>query len=1177
MTTSGKQLSSPFATGGGGGRFEAHIQANFLTLMLSGGYAPCLPTWPIVEINLQGKVDGFETDDLIVYVADPVTSERRKLLGQVKHAISITARDETFRDVIQAAWLDFNNDALFEKGKDLIALITGHLTKSDTDGLGYLIEQALHVRDAEEFISHIERGRFSSNTAREKLEALREQLKLANNGDDLSDQEVFEFLKHFRLLGYDLDRRTGVISSLLQSHIAQFNREIPGAIWAQILETVQGFNQQAGTITKENLSEGLLEYFKSRPVVVMPEDYTSKPAKPETIPDWNTVADADILAQACLIGSWNEGKEADLSRISQFVEAEYKDWVKPLRNILQSENSPLKFKNGIWSVHDPVAVWTQMGGRVFDHHLELLMNLALDVLSECNPAFELPSEQRYAASIYGKELRHSSGLRKGLAETIAYVANNREQFANCSTGKIENAVFKLIRTLFADADWTLWGSLNNLLPTLAEVSPTRFLAAVEGAVSDTPCPFVELFNQEDSGIFGANYISGLLWALELLAWDEEFLVRVCVVLAEIAAHDPGGNYTNRPINSLTEILLPWLPQTLASIRVRKIAISTVCREQEVVGWRLLGSLLPNQHTTASETHRPRWRKTIPSDEEQRVSQAEYREMSEFCACMSVEKAAEDLIKQEELVSLFDSLPQKAANDLLTAIQEQKQNDTDEEKYFPIWLKLVEFVSEHRRFLGAEWSLSEEELAPLDAAISDLEPVNPLRKHHRLFSAHYSELISPYGDDTQEEQALLGQRVAAIKEIIGFGGIEAVLEFINSVKQPQDVGFTLANLGDFDSDLLPKYLQNTTLSESMFISYYAGSRCGNEGWEWVDQIIESFTDGKDKALLLSLLSFCQEAWTRADLLPEPSQQEYWSKVSTHCSNSQEDLQPAIRKLVHFGRPMAAIDCFGTILYRKQAIDFDLACEALTKALQSSEPSSSIYGHTLLKLIEHLQLSPLADKSKLAQIEWAYLPLLDGHHGNLPKTLHQKLADDADFYCSMIQRVYRPKGVEVPETPSEENEQAATNAYRLLHKWKRIPGQQPDGSFSGSAFTSWLKQIETKTNASGHFDVAMLSLGESLYNSPPSSDGFWIDHEIAKALNERKHEKLRRGFFIGIRNSRGVYTIDPSGSPEKKLADQYQAQAQLTEEVGYQRLASTLREVADSYGREAESIAGDDRCN
>ncbi|KAF6625239.1 MULTISPECIES: hypothetical protein [Paenibacillus] len=80
-----KQLSNPFASGSGGVHFEAHIQASFVTLMLTGGFAPCLSRWPVVELKLQGKIDGFNTDGLIVFVEEPVSKRKAKMLTQIKH------------------------------------------------------------------------------------------------------------------------------------------------------------------------------------------------------------------------------------------------------------------------------------------------------------------------------------------------------------------------------------------------------------------------------------------------------------------------------------------------------------------------------------------------------------------------------------------------------------------------------------------------------------------------------------------------------------------------------------------------------------------------------------------------------------------------------------------------------------------------------------------------------------------------------------------------------------------------------------------------------------------------------------------------------------------------------------------------------------------------------------
>jgi hypothetical protein len=72
--------------------------------------------------------------------------------------------------------------------------------------------------------------------------------------------------------------------------------------------------------------------------------------------------------------------------------------------------------------------------------------------------------------------------------------------------------------------------------------------------------------------------------------------------------------------------------------------------------------------------------------------------------------------------------------------------------------------------------------------------------------------------------------------------------------------------------------------------------------------------------------------------------------------------------------------------------------------------------------------------------------------------------------------------------------------------------------------------------------------------------------------RERTSLRDGYGTGIRNSRGVYTVDPEGKPE--LAAKYRQRANEIEDTGCQRLATTLRDVADSYNRDAERIISHD---
>lgn len=263
MNKQAKQQSNPFSTGGGGGNFETRVQAAFVVLMLTGRIAPCLPSWPITKIKLQGRYAGFHTDDFIVFAQDPDSEIEAKLLAQLKHSISITEGNDTFGEVILAAWNDFNNPSIFDTETDAFALITGPLSASEINNTRTLLEWARHCQDEKEFIQKVNTSGFSNETKRSKLEVFRYHLNNANDGNDVSDVQLWKFMKIFYLLGYDLDTESGCSLSLVQSLIAQSSTGNASLLWSSILDTVQTGNQNAGTITLENLPEEIRRAFNT--------------------------------------------------------------------------------------------------------------------------------------------------------------------------------------------------------------------------------------------------------------------------------------------------------------------------------------------------------------------------------------------------------------------------------------------------------------------------------------------------------------------------------------------------------------------------------------------------------------------------------------------------------------------------------------------------------------------------------------------------------------------------------------------------------------------------------------------------------------------------------------------------------------------------------------------------
>ncbi|HEY0829284.1 MAG TPA: hypothetical protein VGE40_14380 [Bacilli bacterium] len=1176
MSNKGKQYSNPSSTGGLGNHFENRVQASFVVLMLAGGFSPCLPTWPISKIKFQGKYQNFDTDDMIIFTKQPRSNKEAKLLGQIKYSISFTMGNKEFGEVIQAAWNDFNKKDIFTEGIDAIVLISGPLSATDTDDVRPLFRQAEHSEDAGDFIKRIELGKFTSNQQRKKLDVFRSHLKVANNNIDLTDDQLWRFMKSFHLLIYDLDIK-GVTLSLLHSIIGLYSEDNAEDLLARIEKEVTYKNENAGCLTIDSLPVEIRSAFQRKILKTISEDLIKTPVLAAKMdfaePDWNHHSYAPDLAFANLLGSWNEKTDADIEITTQLTREEYLAWISKVREILQHPDSPISFKNGVWIIIKRKELWQSIGSRIFDNNLDAFKKCAIEILTERDPKFGLGPEERYAASIYGKVLKYSYSLRKGIVESLALLGSDPGVLTNCSLNKPETIAVLTVREVFENADWVLWGSLNDLLPMLAEAAPNEFLNITEVALQQIPCPFDVLFSQEDNGIFGGNHLSGLLWALESLAWDEKFLVRVSVILGELASHDPGGNWANRPSNSLATIFLPWSPQTTASIKKRSIALQTLLKEFPEIGWKLLLDLLPNQRQMSMGSHKPTWRKTIPDDWIEEVTQNDYWDQVSIYANMAVETAKKDIGKLKELIEFLVNLPKQSFDNVLEHLSSKDILLRPEKEKIDLWAGLIKFVTRHRYFADADWALSSDLVVRIENVASALAPDNPLYLHRELFNGRDFDLIEEKESWQEQQRKLEVRRQQAIKEIFNYGGIDAVFQFSETVESPSSVGQSLGSISDsaIDSVIIPNLLKNDGKNIAQFVSGYIWSRQRCQGWVWVDNIdVKGWTRAQIGEFLANL-PFTEETWKRSNVLLGDDEVEYWSRTRVNPYQSDCELGIAIDKLIEYGRPNAAIDCLNKILYDKQSVEKSSAVRALLAAVSLNKPLNSMDGYHIVELIKSLQGDPETNPDDLFQVEWAYLPLLNKDRGASPKLLENRLATDSNFFCEVIRLVYRSKkGQKPPKEPTEQQREIALNAYRLLQKWKTPPGMQTDGSFSGDDFKNWLELTEAACIESGHLKVALTHVGNVLFFSPPDHDGLWIDRTVAEALNGKHLEEMRNGFCQQVFNIRGAHWVDPTGKPERELADKYRYQAEEIENAGYQRFATALNRVAESYDRDAERV-------
>ncbi len=847
-----------------------------------------------------------------------------------------------------------------------------------------------------------------------------------------------------------------------------------------------------------------------------------------------------------------------------------------LRAALQQPETPVQHKNGKWTVRDRKAAWIAAGPLIFDDHVERLRAAAVEVLTERDPAFDLDTEERFAARVRGKEMKHSAAMRDGLAESLALLGCFPQTLPHVTAGKAEGAALLAVRDILGDASWDIWASLNGQLPMLAEAAPEEFMSSVEKALHKTPSPFADLFAQETGGALGRQYMSGLLWALETLAWSEDHLARVAVILGGLAAIDPGGQWSNRPLNSLTEILLPWLPQTCAKQEQRIASVKALLKNHPEVGWKLLLQLLPEAHQSSSETRKPTWRPYIPDNWERGVTNSEYWTQTEAYAELALEMAASNFPRQLALVNRIGEFPIAAGKKLFGQLLAGKDKFTEEQRE-QLWSSLVETTTRHKRFAKAEWAMAADRVAEIDKVADDLKPTSPALLSKRLFSRN-SDLYEDTGDIEAQEKKIADLRTQAAENIYAAGGLAALLKFALEVDSTSELGWAIGRSNiPSEVEWLPKLLADGNSPTTSMVRGFVRGRFFNHGeWTWVDALkIEAWTD-LQRAQLFSVLPFCEETWTRAIAALPDNGRLFWQRTDANPYRAKTNLTIAIRHLLDNERPVDAIRALSYQIHQQEPVDEKLAVRALHDLLDHQEQfARSNDGYEVLEVIKALQDSTTVDPNDLFRVEWSYLPLLDDTRGSSPKLLSQKLATEPTFFCEVIREIYRSKHDEAkkPEEPSEKKKKMAEVAFKLLRNWKRPPGKTDDGTFDAAVLKSWLADVRTLCETTGHVEIAETHLGHVLKYTPPDPSGLWIHKGAAEVLNEANAEEMRSGYRCEWFNSRGAHW-GTGGKEELKLAEFFKEKAVTVETEGFIQLGATLRDLAKGYEREAaRDVAGD----
>ena len=905
-------------------------------------------------------------------------------------------------------------------------------------------------------------------------------------------------------------------------------------------------------------------------------------------PSWSQAPVARSVKAALLAGRWNERFEADLLVVASLAESSYEE-VRDAVEGLAAPGDPFVARVdqaiGVVSVVD---AWILLRKHLRKEDLDRFSTAVQHVLLEVNPALDLPPDDQWRAGVLGKVRDFSGDLRRGLATSLALLGVHGEvvQVAGGSSGADRAKL--LVRDLLAQANQDLrceiWASLQDILPLLAEAAPDQFLDAVRtGTLGDDPVLFRMFTDGGQRQAFAAHSPhTGLLWALERLAWSLDYFGQAVALLARLAELDPGGSWSNRPASALTSVFCPWHPETAANVSARLEAIDGLRARFRSVTWPLMLSLLPEPvqgvHFPTSDPDYRDWKPT----EQAPVMMADYWTFVDDVTNRLIEDAGTDISRWQKLVTRLPRLSPGGRSKAIVALQaftsDSEASDIDRAG---LAQTIAGEVRRHQRFADAHWALPSSDLVALEELVQQVQPKGATHRHRWLFSEHTPDVGGPgeRADFHAQEQRIAELRKQAVIEITDEIGLEGLLVFIETISETWAVGVALADASIAEDASLRRLLSDNSQPKTALAWAYATRCFFLQGWDWADrQLGTPPDDSVQTARLLLCTRDFPEAWTRAQGLGREVEEAFWRDFGTvGLGLDFPHLSFVAEKLMAVGRVGAALELLSRYL-RLNTLHPDVAeliAQALEKLLEAPAELGigNISEYEFQQLFQYLQLArDHLGLERVGRLEWNFLPALG--YDAAPETLHRLMAGDPAFYVEIISAIFRPAtGDSDVQAESTDDNGRGSNAYLLLSQWHRAPGLRDDDTLDADALRAWMAAARVHLAAADRLDIGEQYIGQVLAWVPVVEEADWPGIVIRDLFEESQSEHLETGFVTATLNRRGVTSrgLEDGGAQEAAFATRYRAAASKYAN-SWPRTATILRSLGSHYEAHARREEG-----
>jgi addiction module HigA family antidote len=892
------------------------------------------------------------------------------------------------------------------------------------------------------------------------------------------------------------------------------------------------------------------------------------------IPKWARDRDSvKKLIPLMFAGAWISDSLSDQVVLSHLADKDYNEVESSFLELLQYEDSPVWASGKYKGIVSKIDIFFAIHTSITSKNLDDFFAVAKDVLSEDDPSFDLPENERWTAGVRGKIRGHSKNIRDGICETLVVLSTYIEK-------DVEQRVNNLIKDILLPFDERKLYAQRADFPRYAEAAPEIFLKAIEDDLASNKI-ILSLLKPSDSNFFGGGCLRAeLLWALELLAWNKRYLDRVCTILSKFSLEEIHDNWGNKPKITLYTILNSWAPQTSAPLEQRNQALKKITKNYPSVGLELCINQFPG-YKTIHPSMRPRWR----PDASGCGNRVPYRETIKF-----IKTAFELAVKSDE----------HDKNSIGSLIESQRSFQ-DDEYQAQIWKKVKSwamgdindedkaYVKEKvRRFALTKRSirkgLSPATVEEAHKVYNLLSPSDVVIRHIWLFEKEWIEESlderETYGRQHfyKREDKIEELREKALREIWKEKGIKGIHQLLLRGDTSRTVGINLAKIivGTSDAIVFIETSFNTNDVPEIKLNDLIKGFLSKIEADLKKGITENVIKNGDRNTILRFFkcfSFEKETWRYLSTLGDEIVERYWKEVPPHLIHNSDDTYEALSQLLRANRYLEAFQCVRLVLK-------EIETNQLKALLQNISPHDFSNNHQgslcvdryeISEALHILQNRPGVTEEEMALLEFKFILFLDDtKHGTL--NLERQFFKSSIWFVQLLSICYkRDDGKEDPselqiQDPSIKNSLYQV-AYTLFNTLKYAPSPEKSQEDITNELRFWVKEVREECLRIGRQSIGDHFIGQVLSRSEEGLDGIWPPEPIREILEEIESNDIAIGMRIGKYNSGEAQYRDRGGKQEVEVANQYELWAEIIRPE-YPYIARILESLQKSYEEQAK---------